>query len=596
MTKNASTDRKLKHWFDSDTRSDTDLHFAQLARVVAEIFRERKLFFCGMLVLIVSTMVAILEPRVFGYFVDRVLIPKRYDRIGFWVALYFILQIARVVSVYVYSIIFARLGQNVMQCLRLRVMEKLLALPASQFHGQPVGRLVTRVTSDVAALSDMFSVGFITIFGNILFIVGTLIGLLILNVRLGLMTLALMPILAWTTHHYSIRLHIAYRQWRSRISAFNAFLAETILGMRVIQLGSRERIQKERYDVLNSAYTEAHVGTVKIFAVFQPIITLFAGLATALAIIFGVKEVLQGALAVGVLVAFFSYIQALFQPIRELADKWTVVLSGVASAERIFEILDQPTELTLSDLTPEPYIFRGHIRFENVWFAYSGENWVLKDFSGEILPGEQIGLVGHTGAGKSTLVQLLMRFYEPTRGRIFVDGKDIREYDLSRYRRSMGWVSQDVTLFSGSIRENVTLWDDRSSLFDLESRMAFISERSVGERGYNLSAGERQWIAFHRAAFLKPSIWILDEATANIDAATEANLEQWFRDGSKDHTALLVAHRLSTLKHADAIWVFEHGVCVERGSPVDLKKKGGAYAKFLHYQSLAESLGSQCVN
>lgn len=594
MTKNASTD--LKHWFDAESSLTAKADFSNLFRVISEILREKRLFAWGMLVLALSTAVAIAEPRVFGGFVDRVLIPKRYDRLATWVALYFALQAARVSTMYLYSMVFARLGQNVMQSLRVRVIEKLLGLPVSQFHGQPVGRLVTRVTSDVAALSDMFSVGFITIFGNILFIIGTLVGLMILNLKLGLMTLALMPFLAWTTHHYSIRLHVSYRRWRGRISALNAFLAETILGMRVIQLSSRERIQRERYEILNASYTDAHIGTVKVFAVFQPVITLFAGAATALAIVFGVKEVLTGTLAVGVLVAFFSYVQALFQPIRELADKWTVVLSGLASAERIFEILDQPSEHVLSKMTPEPYRFRGHIRFENVWFAYSGENWVLKDFSGEIFPGEQIGLVGHTGAGKSTLVQLLMRFYEPTRGRILVDGKDIRDYELNRYRRSFGWVSQDVMLFSGSIRDNVTLWDDSLASFDLESRMSFISDRSIGERGYNLSVGERQWIAFHRAAYLKPSIWILDEATANIDAATESELEKWFSDGSKNHTALLVAHRLSTLRHADSIWVFENGVCIERGPHKDLKKQGGAYAKFLHYQELAESLGSQCVN
>lgn len=601
MAKNASTD--LKHWFDAEQQSnDWGASFSNLKRVIAEIARERRLLAIGVLVLLVSTASAIIEPRVLGHFVDHVLVPKRFERLAFWVAFYFGLQVVRVVTVYFYSMVFAHLGLNVMQRLRLQVISKLLSLPVSQFHGQPVGRLVTRVTGDVAALSDMFSAGFITIFGNVIFVLGTLVGLLILNVKLGLMTVALMPFLVLATQFYSTRLHKSYRHSRSRLSALNAFLAETILGMRVIQLCSRESVQKERYEILNGSYTQALIGTVRVFAVFQPVITVFAGLATALAIVFGMQEVMSGTIAVGVLVAFFSYVQALFQPIRELADKWTVVLSGLASSERIFEILDQASEQNKSaepralDETPEPYRFKGHIRFENVWFAYSGENWVLKDFSGEIFPGEQIGLVGHTGAGKSTLVQLLMRFYEPNRGRIWVDGKDIREYDLGRYRRALGLVSQDVMLFSGSIRDNVTLWDEKSSSFDLESRMAFISDRQIGERGYNLSAGERQWVAFHRAAYLNPSIWILDEATANIDAGTETELEKWFRTGSQDHTALLVAHRLSTLRNADSIWVFEHGVCVERGSHTELKKKGGAYAEFLRYQALSESLGSQCVN
>ena len=381
--------------------------------------------------------------------------------------------------------------------------------------------------------------------------------------------------------------------------------------MKVVHLFNRQKLHLERFDRINQWYTDARIGSVKVFAYFQPTITMCSAAAVALVIYFGGKDVLSSHIKLGVLVAYFSYILSMFQPLREIADKWNIFLSGMASAERIFGILDWGTELEEAETNKPAQAIRplqGHIVFENVWFAYEGEHWVLRDFSLEIKPGHRVGVVGHTGAGKTTIINLLMRFYEPQKGRILLDGKDLREYSKRDLRASIGIIQQDVFLFSGSLYENMTFWNSqsvgeqevRASLRRLGYEHWMTDSRQLSgqgsspearerfellERGGNLSMGERQVLAFTRALTANPEIWILDEATANMDSGTETLLQSALEESSAGKTSILIAHRLATVKSADQIIVIHKGTLVEDGTHDELLGRDGLYARLYRYQS-----------
>jgi ATP-binding cassette subfamily B protein len=388
------------------------------------------------------------------------------------------------------------------------------------------------------------------------------------------------------TARFSQRLHRAYREARSRLSALNAYLAETLMGMRTVHLFNREPVHQERFARLNQRYTDAQAETIRTYAYLQPAITLAGGTAMALVIWFGGVSALGGDLPLGVLVAYFVYAVALFRPMRDIADKWNVFLSGLASAERIFDVLDWPTELDEAEAaaTPAPYAaLTGAIRFEHVWFAYDAGHWVLRDVSFEVRPGTWLGLVGHTGSGKSTVASLLMRFYEPQRGRILLDGRDIREYDARRLRATIGLVQQDVFLFAGTLGESVE-GPKRAEAIAALATASLPVDHPVGERGSNLSSGQRQLVAFARARARDPRLWILDEATANMDAGHEAELIDGLRRTAGGRTVLLVAHRLSTTRHCGQVLVLNRGQVVERGDHSALMALDGLYARLYRYQ------------
>jgi ATP-binding cassette subfamily B protein len=440
-------------------------------------------------------------------------------------------------------------------------------------------------------------------------VAGILVSLLVLDLKLGLIVAATFPPLVLISAYFSRRLKVAYRDARSKLSALNAFLAENLMGMRVVHLFNREQVHLERFDRVNQWYTDAQIGTVRVFALFHPTITWAQGIAMALIVWYGARATLHEDLKLGVLVAFFSYVLSIFQPMREIADKWNVFLSGITSAERVFSILGWPTEEdiapTLGDTLPLLPI-QGHIEFKNVWFAYEGEYWVLKDFSVDMRPGSRIGVVGHTGAGKTTLISLLLRFYEPQKGQILLDGKDLRSYDRATLRKAIGIIQQDVFLFSGTLLENVTFWG--TSMASESQALEFFSamgqdasllenpdgsSRRLEERASNLSMGEKQLMAFGRAFAADPRLWILDEATANMDSSTEALLLRSLASASKDKTAILIAHRLATVKDADRILVLHKGSLIEQGTHSELMALNGLYARLYRYQAAAQKKEKQ---
>lgn len=571
-------------------------------RLLAVIGGQKKLLIAGLLLIFLGTAAALSEPRLFGYAIDDAILPKDWLLLRNIGIFYLLVVCIRVSSMIAQAYLFEKLGQRVMQELRLALFAQLQALPVSTYDRNPVGRLITRVTNDISAMAEMFSAGFVTMIGNILIVIGTLVWLLVLDLRLGLIASAVFPVILITSAHFSRSLTTAYRNARTRLSALNAFLAENILGMKVVHLFNRQKIHVNRFMQINESLADAQISSVKVFAYFQPTLTWCSGIAVSLVIWFGGSRALEGSLKPGILVAFFSYVLAMFQPMREIVDKWTVFLSGMTAAERVFGILDWETEMPVAETAIEAVALsdvRGHIVFENVWFAYTtdkhgGEHWVLKDLSFEIKPGMQVGIVGHTGSGKTTLISLLLRFYEPQKGRILLDGKDLRDYDRRSLRASIGIVQQDVFLFSGSIEENLHLWKNpapetrakvEGAMKDLGASRHLLQ---LDERGSNLSTGERQILAFGRALASDPKIWIMDEATSNIDSESEERLNTALTEASKDRTLLMIAHRLATVRSADLILTLHKGVLVECGSHRELLEQNGFYSKLYRYQSVLE--------
>jgi ATP-binding cassette subfamily B protein len=595
----------LEAYLDVEERETRTIRSGTLLRLGRRVLVHWVPLSLGLGAIFVGTFAALMEPRLFGYAIDEAIVPHDWARLNQLTLIFFLVICVRIVGMIGQGYLFELLGQQVTQDLRCMLFSHLSRLRTSDLDRYPVGRLLTRVTNDVAAIGEMFSGGFVTMLSNALMIGGILVWLLALDLRLGLIAMSVFPLLLAVSVYFSIKLKIAYRESRSRLSALNAFLAENLLGMKVVHLFNRRFIHFSRFERLNQWYSDAQIATIRIFAFFQPSITLTAGLSMALVIWFGGKAAAEGTIKVGVLFAYFSYVLSLFQPVRELADKWNVFLSGMASAERIFSMLEWPVELTAREAESEALPIsglRGHIVFENVWFAYEGERWILRDLSFEIPAGHRIGVVGHTGAGKSTLISLLMRFYEPQKGRILLDGKDIREYDKRALRASIGVVQQDVFIFAGSFEDNIGFWGTQvgpsktSAMAELGlvgeplRRMNASSEQALlQEKGSNLSMGERQVLAFARARAAEPRIWILDEATANMDSGTEQVLQQSLNTASAGKTSIFIAHRLATVRTAHCILVLHRGSLVEKGTHQELMQKDGLYSRLYRYQAAGGS-------
>lgn len=561
----------------------------------------------GGLIILLGTAATLCEPMLFGYAIDGAILPKNQRLLYLLIAAFCGLTLTRVGCALLQNYLFEKLGQRVTQDLRVRLFSHLLRLPMSQHHKIHSGRLLTRVTNDVNSLGEMFSAGFISMICNIALVSAILVWMLVLSFRLGVIASSVFPLMVGLSIIFSKQLHLSYREARSRLSLLTSYLAENFSGMKIVHLFNRQQAQLSRFKKLNHAYADAQSQSIRIFAFFQPTITLLAGVSMGLVIWFGSIEVQAGHLKLGVLVAYFTYVMALFQPIREIADKWNIFLSGMASAERIFTVLSWPTELSHRELTvwkSEALLkgeCRGEIEFRGVWFSYDGvpeaggsdatHSWVLRDFSIRIRAGEKVGIVGHTGAGKSTLIALLLRFYEPTRGAIYLDGRDLRNYSKPHLRSLFGVVQQEPTLFAGSLYDNVAFW--RSGL-DLGAGFSSVSGvlRELGLEegpGTGISGGQRQLVAFARAYVGKPAIWVLDEATSSVDCFMEASLHQALERVSQGQTTLTIAHRLATVQNADRILVLHHGRLVEVGSHDGLLNQGGIYAQLSRFQQMSQT-------
>ncbi len=558
-----------------------------LVKLLKELFQQKRFLGLGILFVILSTASALYEPTLFGQVIDDGILKRDVgliERLGMF---YFGLLVIRAGSLVFQAYFFEKLAQEMMQRLRMKVFHHLQRLPLSTYDRTPVGRLITRLTNDTSSMNEMFSAGFVTLLGNFLLIVGTLIWIFVLNWKLALVSVLSFPILIYFSIHFSRKLVTSYRETRMRLSALNAFLAENILGMKTVQMFRREAQQLARFDETNEQYCQDQMASVQVYSYFQPLITWCSGIAVATALAFGGNKAIQGQLSTGELVAFTSYLVSLFQPIRDFVDRWTIFLSGMSSAERIYGLLEWEIEPDQTKPLESHFQFnrgRGEIVFENVTFAYNGVDPVIRNLNLRIAPNEKVGFVGHTGAGKSTIISLLLRFYPPTSGRILLDGVDLQAIPVRELRAVFGLVQQDVFTFSGTLRENISLWGDRE-ISDRYQRLAGaigIEPRldlELDERGSNLSAGERQLLSYLRVAEREPRIWLLDEPTSQIDSETEKRLLEQLFSESAQRTFLMIAHRLSTVKQMDRIVVLNRGEVAEMGTHEELMKLGGIYRR-----------------
>ena len=488
------------------------------------------------------------------------------------------------------------IGQRIMQDIRLELFQRMQSQGVSFFDRHPVGRLVTRVTNDIENLNEMFKSVMVTVFKDFFILTGILIILLYLNWRLALVAFALLPIIFGLALLFSSLAREAFRELRAKVAKMNAFLQERITAMRIIQLFASEPFQQERFAVINHENYTAGMKQIKIFAVFMPVMDLFSSFAVAVIIWYGGGKVINEQLSLGSLVAFISYIQMFFRPIRDISEKYNIMQSAMASTERIVEFLDHREEVLDPEIPQESEKMEGHLEFKNVSFGYDKERLVVKNLSFEVKPGEMVALVGATGAGKTTVVNLIERFYDPLEGEVLLDGVDVRRRAQHELRSHIGLVMQDVFIFSGSLIDNILLGKDRKGSGVLEQAVRQANadklvqklpagfEHEIGEEGSNISAGERQLLSFARALAHDPKLLILDEATSSVDPETERLIQEAISKMTRKHTTLVVAHRLSTIRNADRILVMHHGRIREQGTHAALMSLRGIYYKLNRFR------------
>lgn len=489
---------------------------------------------------------------------------------------------------YLQGYIMQMMGQYVLYDLRAEVFGRLQRLPIAYFDRHPIGRLVTRVTNDVDALNELFTAGLVAIFGDLALLAGIIGVLFWLSWKLALVTFAILPLLLVLTSWFRIRARRSYREVRLKLARINAFLQEHLTGMSVVQLFGRERQVADEFSRINAEHRDANVRAIFYYAVYYPAVELITAVGIALILWYGGGRVVQGAISIGALVAFLQYAQRFYQPLSDLSEKYNILQAAMASSERIFRLIDRPVEIE-SPLEAVRVEARGGLEFDRVSFCYEPDKPVLHDISFRVEPGETVALVGHTGAGKTTLANLLLRFYDVDDGAVRVDGVDVRRWDLQELRRAIGLVLQDVFLFSGTVGDNIRLGESEIDEGRLRwaagevNALGFIErlpggfDAAVQERGAGLSVGQKQLIAFARALAFDPRILILDEATSSIDTETEQLIQRALERLLAGRTSLVVAHRLSTVQKADRILVMHKGELREEGTHQELLALRGIY-------------------
>src|SRR5438093_4615749 len=509
---------------------------------------------------------------------------------------YVVLLLVRFVCASAETYVLQNTGQKIMYDMRMQVFRHLHTLAPSFYDKNPVGRLITRVITDVDVLNELFSAGIVSIFGDIFTLSGIMVAILVLNWELGLVTLSVAPLIFLATAIFRRKARDSYRRVRIAIAKINAYLQEHITGMSVVQLYNRERKSFRTFDRINREHLHAHLDGVLAYSWFYPVIELLSSIALALIIWYGGGQILSGVLTLGALVAFIQYSRRFFQPIADMSEKYNILQSAMASSERLFKLVDTPA-VVLNPANPArpSHEAAGEIEFRNVWFAYNDEDWVLRDVSFHVSPGESVAIVGHTGAGKTTTTSLLTRFYDIQKGEIVLDGNNIAKLDLGYLRSSFAVVLQDVFLFSGTMESNIRLGSPISrerveaaaedvNLAPFVRTLPMGLDHPVNERGTTLSAGQRQLLAFARALAHNPQILILDEATSSVDTETEIQIRKAIERLMEGRTSIIIAHRLSTIQRCDKIIVMHKGRVREIGTHQQLLAKRGIYYKLYQLQ------------
>ncbi|MGB3588618.1 MAG: ABC transporter ATP-binding protein [Tunicatimonas sp.] len=550
-----------------------------------------------------TVLIALLAPAVpflIQKAIDEYILVDDYQGLINMVILLIGLIVVQGIVQYLHTYLSGWIGQSVVRDIRVKLYRHLLSLRLRFFDRTPIGRLVTRNISDIETLSDIFSQGVAAIIGDILQIVVILGVMFYIDWELTLVSLSTLPLLILSTYVFKEKVKVAFNEVRNAVSNLNSFVQEHITGMSIVQIFSSEQREYERFREINDEHKQAHLRSVMYYSIYFPVAEIIQATGIGLLVWYGARGVLHEEVTIGVLIAFIMYINMFFRPIRQIADRFNTLQLGIVSSSRILNLLDNTEHIDDNGHHTKDHL-EGHVQFKNVWFAYNERDYVLKDINFEVKPGETLALVGATGAGKSSIINLLSRFYDIKRGEILIDGVEVKDYDLDVLRRHIGVVLQDVFLFSDTIKKNITLGNTDIShekvveAAELVGARKFIErlpgglDYNVQERGATLSVGQRQLISFVRAMVYNPEIIILDEATSSVDTETEELIQEAITRLMKGRTAIVIAHRLSTIQNADQILVLDHGEIKERGTHDELLTLDGYYTQ-LHKMQYKEVL------
>ena len=560
---------------------------------------------CMLLALLVNAAVLV-KPYIIKNVIDGYITKGKYDPGAIWqlAFAYFALVLLGSGFGYLQTNLLTFIGQKIMYNIRNQIYNHVQNMSMSFFDKNSTGRILTRITNDVEALNDLFSGVIIDIFSNSILVIGIIVVMFALDVKLALVSISCIPLIALVMFVFKIAARKNFIKMKGMLAKINGFLAENISGMKIVQIFRREKEKFKELLDLDRDYFKCSLREVILHGFSRPLVDIINNMTIAALIIFCTGRLLSGALEIGVVFAFITYIKQFFDPISNLSDKYTAIQSALISSERVFDILD--TVDVQEDMKGGSRVsaIEGGVEFCNVWFAYNAEDWVLKDVSFKIKPGETVAFVGATGSGKSTIISLMARFYTIQKGQILIDGRDIREYNLKDLRRRIAVVLQDVFLFSGDIGRNIRLNNNDISDDDIEFAAQYVRadrfietlpgeyEAEVMERGCTFSAGQKQLISFARAVAFKPSILVLDEATANIDTETEMAIQEAMARISSGRTSIIIAHRLSTIRNADKIIVVHKGKLRESGTHGELMKLGGLYSRLYRIQAERNKIDS----
>jgi ATP-binding cassette subfamily B protein len=572
--------------------------FSLLVKVLALAKPYKHIFALAGILAVILAPLAVVRPQLIKVMVDEYIFVNDLEGLGRMALLLVGLLLIEFVLRYIFQYSTGLLGQSVIRDLRVRVFRHITNLRLKYFDKTPVGTSTTRTINDIEAINQIFSQGVITMIADLLTVIAVVAIMLYTSWKLTLICMLVLPFLILASYIFQKKVRYAFQIVRTQISKMNAFLQERITGMRIVQIFNAEKQEADKFKAINREYTQANLNSILYYAIFFPVVEIISAASLGLMVWYGARGVIGGDVTLGALVAFPIYINMLFRPIRMIADKFNTLQMGLVASDRVFGVLNRTDHMqNQGELRPDR--FRGDVEFDKVWFAYNEDDYVLRDVSFKINPGETLAIVGSTGSGKTTIINLLNRFYDIQKGEIRIDGNNITEYDLYYMRRRIALVLQDVFLFSGSVMENITMRDSgvtREEVIEAAKMIGaheFIErlpnsyDYQVMERGATLSVGQRQLISFVRALVFNPDILILDEATSSIDPETESVIQFAIETLIAKRTSIIIAHRLSTIRHADNILVLKKGEIQEFGSHEELLKiEDGHYKQLYEMQFL----------
>lgn len=541
-----------------------------------------------------------IRPYITQIIIDDYVSLNDLDGLKNMIFLLFGLLIINAIVMYFHTYLSGWLGQNIIKDIRIKLFSHLQNFKLQFFDKTPIGRIVTRNVSDIETIADIFGQGIAAIIGDILQLFGIVVLMFYINWKLTLISLATLPFLFLTTYIFKEKVKLSFNNVRNAVANLNSYVQEHIIGMNIVQIFGNEEKEYKRFKDINETHLKANLKAVLYYSIYFPVMELFTSIGLGLLIWYGSNQLFSEEVTLGVLVAFIMYLQLFFRPIRSIADRFNTLQMGVVSSKRIFDLLDRNEEIDSNEKLKEIQL-NGDVEFKDVWFAYNDEEYVLKNISFKINSGESVGFVGSTGSGKTSIINLINRFYDFQKGTILVDGNDIKDYNLSSLRSNLGMVSQDVFLFSDSIYNNITLFNDsikEDEVWNAIKKVGaekFINKLPNGlqfdvkERGISLSVGQRQLISCIRIMLYDPKIILLDEATSSIDSESETMIQKAISEILKNRTSIVVAHRLSTIKEVDKIVVIDSGEIKEIGNHKDLIQSNGFYKKLyeMQYKNIA---------